>query len=53
MYETGTAIEVLGNGFIAAFIAQVLKFIYFVIVHKKVNFKILYLIGICLSAGDM
>lgn len=40
MYETGTAIEVLGNGFIAAFIAQVLKFIYFVIVHKKVNFKI-------------
>ncbi len=40
MYEAGTAIEVLGNGFISAFIAQVLKFIYYVIVHKKINFKI-------------
>ena len=40
MYETGTAIEVLGNAFIAAIIAQILKFIYFLIIHKKVNFKI-------------
>ena len=40
LYEAGTAVEVLGNGFISAFIAQVLKFIYFLIVHKKINFKI-------------
>lgn len=36
----GTAIEVLGNALIAAFIAQVLKMIYFLILHKKINFKI-------------
>lgn len=40
MYQIGTAVEVLGNACIAAIIAQLLKFIYFLIAHKKVNFKI-------------
>ncbi len=40
IYQMGTAIEVLGNALIAAFIAQVLKMIYFLILHKKINFKI-------------
>ena len=40
LYETGTTVEVLGNGCISALIAQILKFLYFLIVHKKVNFKI-------------
>lgn len=40
MYQTGTAVEVLGNACIAAIIAQVIKFVYFYIAHKKINFKI-------------
>ena len=40
MYQTGTAVEVLGNALAAAIVAQVLKVIYFLIVHKKFNFKI-------------
>lgn len=40
MYQIGTAVEVLGNACIAAVVAQLIKFIYFLIVHKKVNFKI-------------
>lgn len=40
MYETGTAVEVLGNASIAAILAQLIKFVYFLIVHKKINFKI-------------
>lgn len=40
MYQTGTAVEVLGNAIIAAIVAQVLKVIYFLIRHKKINFKI-------------
>lgn len=40
MYQIGTAVEVLGNAFVAAFIAQVLKVVYFLIVHKRINFKI-------------
>ena len=40
MYQIGTAVEVLGNAIIAAVIAQLLKFITYLFVHKKVNFKI-------------
>lgn len=40
MYQTGTAVEVIGNALIAATIAQILKVIYFLILHKKINFKI-------------
>lgn len=40
MYQTGTAIEVLGNALIAAIIAQILKVIYFLVIHKKFNFKV-------------
>lgn len=40
MYKIGTAIEVLGNAFIAAMLAQILKFVWYIIVHRKVNFKI-------------
>lgn len=40
MYQTGTAIEVLGNAFIAAVVAQVLKVFYFTCVQKKFNFKV-------------
>lgn len=40
MYETGTAVEVLGNASIAAILAQLIKFVYFLIVHKRINFKI-------------
>lgn len=40
MYQIGTAVEVLGNALIAAVTAQVLKVIYFLIVHRKINFKI-------------
>lgn len=40
MYETGTAVEVLGNASIAAILAQLIKFVYFLIIHKKINFKI-------------
>ena len=40
IYQIGTAVEVLGNALIAAFIAQVLKMVYFLILHKKINFKI-------------
>lgn len=40
MFQIGTAVEVLGNACIAAVVAQLIKFIYFLIVHKKVNFKI-------------
>ena len=40
MYQTGTAVEVLGNACLAAIIAQVIKFVYFYIAHKKINFKI-------------
>lgn|SRR5574344_670589 len=40
MYQTGTAVEILGNAFMAALIAQVLKVIYFLLIHKKINFKI-------------
>ena len=39
-YQQGTAIEVLGNACISAAIAQLLKFFYFLIIHKKINFKI-------------
>lgn len=45
MYQVGTAVEVLGNAFFAAFIAQVLKVVYFLIVHRKINFKILTTTG--------
>ena len=45
MYQSGTAIEVLGNAFIAAVVAQVLKVIYFLFVHRKFNFKILTTTG--------
>ncbi len=40
MYQIGTGVEVLGNAFFAAFIAQVLKVVYFLIAHRKINFKI-------------
>ncbi|MBS4760096.1 MAG: divergent PAP2 family protein [Clostridium sp.] len=40
MYQIGTAVEVLGNALFAAVIAQILKMIYFLILHKKINFKI-------------
>lgn len=40
MYQIGTAVEVLGNALAAAVTAQVLKVLYFLIVHKKINFKI-------------
>lgn len=40
MYQIGTAVEVIGNAMIAAAIAQILKVIYFLILHKKINFKI-------------
>lgn len=40
MYESGTAVEVLGNACIAAVLAQLIKFVYFFITHRKVNFKI-------------
>ena len=40
MYQTGTAVEVLGNACIAALLAQLIKFFYFLVVHKKVNFKL-------------
>lgn len=40
MYTSGTAVEVLGNAFIAAILAQIIKFFLYLIVHKKVNFKI-------------
>ncbi len=39
MYQINTGIEVLGNGIIAAAIAQILKFIGFIITHQKINFK--------------
>ena len=45
MYQIGTAIEVLGNAFIAAVIAQVLKVLYFLCVNKKFNFKVLTTTG--------
>ena len=45
MYQTGTAIEVLGNAFIAAVVAQVLKVLYFLCIHKKFNFKVLTTTG--------
>lgn len=40
LYQPGTAVEVLGNACISAAIAQLLKFFYFLIIHKKINFKI-------------
>lgn len=40
MYQIGTAVEVLGNALVAAVIAQILKVLYFLIIHKKINFKI-------------
>ena len=40
MYQIGTAVEVIGNALIAAAIAQILKVIYFLALHKKINFKI-------------
>ena len=40
MYQIGTAVEVIGNALIAAAIAQILKVLYFLIIHKKINFKI-------------
>lgn len=39
MYQLNTGFEVLANGLIAAFIAQVLKFVGFYITHHKINFK--------------
>ena len=45
MYQSGTAIEVLGNAFAAAVVAQVLKVLYFLCVHKKFNFKVLTTTG--------
>lgn len=39
MYQINTGFEVLANGIVAAFIAQVLKFVGFFIIHKKINFK--------------
>ena len=40
MYATGTALEVLGNAFIAAILAQIIKFVWYLVSHRKVNFKI-------------
>ena len=39
MYKIGTAIEILGNAFIAAIIAQLIKLVWYLIIHKKLNFK--------------
>lgn len=39
MYQINTGFEVLANGLIAAVIAQILKFLGFLITHKKINFK--------------
>ena len=39
MYQINTGFEVLANGFLAAFIAQILKFIGFILTHQKINFK--------------
>ena len=45
MYKIGTAVEILGNAFIAAIIAQLIKLIWYLIIHKKLNFKILTTTG--------
>lgn len=39
MYQINTGFEVLANGLIAAFIAQLLKFFGHYIIHKKFSFK--------------
>lgn len=39
MYQINTGFEVLANGLLAAIIAQILKFIGFILTHQKINFK--------------
>ena len=40
-----TGYEVICAGFIAAFLAQLIKFITFILIHKKINFKCLTTTG--------
>lgn len=40
MYQLNTGMEALFNALIAAVVAQILKVFYFLIIHKKINFKI-------------